>query len=150
MLTPETSSLLRTLAARQLRSSLASALKTLAATPDDKFDFKPSETSRSIRELAAHAIEGNGYIGGALSLAIDPLPEGADRTTLIAHLESTTEAVAKGIEGISDEALEGTVSFFGMEMPTQSFIFLNEWHVSRHVSQIDYVQTIYGDLEDHR
>ena len=149
-ISPEIAQTLRSLAARQLRNALTSATKTLAATPDDKFEFKPSETSKSIRELVIHSIEGNGYVGGAIGLNVPSAPEDADRSLLIQALIDSTEVVAKGIEAMPDEALTGTVSFFGSEMPAQAFIFLNEWHISRHVSQIDYVQTIYGDLEDHR
>ena len=149
-ISPESATLLRTLAAEQLRSALKSASATLAATPDEKFEFKVSETAKSIKEMVEHTIYGNSLIGGCLGLEIKPVEGSMDRDALVDYLVSTTEMVAATIESLSDDTINGTVEFFGGPMPTSKFIFLNEWHVSRHVSQIDYVQTIYGDLVDHR
>ena len=148
LLTPEAASALRTLAGGQLRSALNRSLATFKATPDDKLDFKPSETANSIRDLVVHAIEGNYYVGQALGLDL-PKDGPTDRESLVSRLTETTDAVIAAIEALSDEQVSGSVDFFGHPMPMTAFMLVDEYHVSRHAGQIDYIQTIYGDLEDH-
>ena len=148
LLTPEAAQALRHLSAGKIRSALNRTLATFDATPDEKLDYKPSETAKSIRELVAHAAEGNFYVGSALGLTIEK--DGpSDREALIRRLTDTTEQVIAAIEGLTDEQVSGSIDFFGHPMPMTAFMLVDEYHISRHAGQIDYIQTIYGDLEDH-
>ena len=144
---PETAEALRTLAAGQLRWSLSHILKTLAATPDDKLDFKPSESASSTRELVQHIISGNGHVGRVLGLDFSGEPP-TDRDALVARVTETTEAIIGALEALTPEQIDSTIDFFG-PMPMKSFMLVDHWHISRHAGQIDYIQTIYGDMEDH-
>ncbi len=139
-----TPSEIRALFVSRLRSALKSGLASIAATPEDKLDFKPSETAKSIRELVLHITEGNGY-------CLDGL--GAEKPSSEDWLEGlklSTDALINAIEALTPAQLAGTVTFFGREFPIPVFLAIVEWHASRHFGQIDYIQTIYGDLDDHR
>jgi len=148
-ITPEAASAIRDLVAERINWATARTLATFAATPDDKLDFKPSETARSIRECILHTLEGNGYVGHALGIEDNPQEGPTDRAALEGRLKSATEKIVAKIKTLPDETIAGSTEFFGHPMPTPSFLFLIEWHISRHTGQIDYLQTIYGDMEDH-
>jgi len=141
--------MLRSAAAGRLRFALHRLLASFEATPDDKLDFKPSETANSIRDLVVHILSGNGYVGGSLGLELAPAEGPTDRESLVARLNESTETIAKALESLSDDQVNGTVEFFGHSMPMPTFMFVDEWHYTRHTGQLDYIQTIYGDLEDH-
>jgi uncharacterized damage-inducible protein DinB len=149
LITPDTASSLRTLSAIKLQKALDRLLATFQATPDDKLDFKPSETAKSIRELVIHSLDGNGYVGGCIGIQFTPGEGPTDRASLESRLKESTARIIEGIQNLSDDQISGSVEFFGTPMPTTAYMFVNEWHISRHAGQIDYVQTIYGDLEDH-
>lgn len=146
--TPEAAAALRELAVGKLRRSLSALQASFAATPDDKLDFKPSETANSPRELVAHVISGNQHVGSSLGVAMPAVGEAQDRASLVDQLDASTEAIIAAIAALPDEAMDGTISFFGMDMPTPLFLLVDEWHLSRHAGQLDYLQTIWGDMEN--
>jgi len=148
-MTTEVAAVMRRLAAGRIQQSMEALQATFAATPDDKLDFKPSDTAKSIREIVAHAIEGNGYVLNALGITDVSVEGNADRAALAKRLRTTTEAILSGIATLSDEAMGNTITFFGFEMPMPEFLLTEYWHLSRHAGQLDYVQTVYGDLVDH-
>ena len=140
----------QSLLAGDLRQALGRLNATLHATPADKLDFKPSETAKSIREIAQHALGGNGYCMGFVGLEPIGNPEQTEVEALIVDLEASVGALADYAAKASDETLATEVDFFGSKLPIAAVLQTAEWHVSRHAGQIDYIQTIYGDLEDHR
>jgi len=154
---PAAAAALRNLAVGKLRWTLNHLLSTFAATPDDKLDFKPSESAKSPRELIQHIIGGNGLVaqcfgmasatsGSAAEHESAPMPH--DREALIARVRETTEAIIAHIENLPDEAMDTMVQFVVGPIPMPVFLLLDEWHISRHAGQLDYIQTIYGDFED--
>jgi len=56
---PAVASALRDLATSRLQWTLSHILNSFAATPDEKLDYKPSDTAKSPRELIQHVIGGN-------------------------------------------------------------------------------------------
>ena len=137
------------LLANRIRRATRQAAATLAFVPADKLDYKPSDTSNSCRELAQHIVEGNGYCLGAIGLIGDTNPSATEIEGLIAAISSTGEQLAGFAETASDETLAGSVEFFGRSFALPEFLLTAEWHISRHTAQIDYLETTWGDLEDH-
>lgn len=139
----------QTLLSNDLRTAVGRLVATVRATPEDKLDFKPSDTAKSIREMLQHCLAGNGYCLGAVSLPSTGDPTATDIERLIADIESSTQAMAEYAEQATDETLSSEIDFFGRPFAISRLLQTAEWHISRHAGQIDYVQTIYGDLEDH-
>ena len=145
----QTTIAIRNLAAGKIRFALNHALKTFDATPDDKLDYKPSASSNSPRELICHMLVGNAMVGQVLGIEGSPAEGPTDREALVSRLKTSTEAIIAKIEDVSDAAMDTMVLFGGRPMPMPAFLLINEWHISRHAGQIDYIQTIWGDLENH-
>ena len=146
--TPEAATAIRNVAVTQLRRALKHAVTTFEATPEEKLDYKPSETANSPRELIQHLLVGNGHLNGAFGVGGSPDEGPSDRKALIARLQSSTEAIIDKIETLPDAAMDTTVAF-GPGMPMPNFLMAASWHLARHAGQLDYIQTIWGDLEDH-
>lgn len=140
---------IRSLAAGKLRWSLAHFVKSFEATPDDKLDFKPAETAKSPRELIIHVLGGNAHVAKSLGMDLDPVPGPTDRAALQQRLQDSTEAIAKEIEAIPLERLDSMIDFVAGPMPMPIFLFIEDWHVARHAGQLDYLQTMWGDMENY-
>ena len=139
----------QSLLANDLRKSVSRLVGTVRATPAEKLDFKPSETAHSIRELVQHILGGNGYCLNFAGIAPIGNPEATDIEALLADVEASTNALAEYAENADDATLAKEMPFFGGNIGVATFLQTVEWHISRHVAQIDYIQTIYGDLENH-
>ncbi len=133
----------------QLNRAAGRATSTLAATPADKLDFKPSETSKSVRELAQHILFGNCLVLGAMGVTATENPEATDVQEISDSIASTTQKLVDIAQNSSPADYEKTHEFFGHPFPLPNLLLTADWHIARHVAQIDYVQTVYGDLEDH-
>lgn len=145
---PETAAMLRNLASMKLRRALNHFVETFKATPDDKLDLKLSETANSPRELVAHVIGGNQHVGSCMNVEMPAPAEALTREELIEQLVSTTNAIIDRIDSMPDADFDTEVSFFANEIPMPMFVFLDEWHLSRHAGQLDYLQTMWGDMEN--
>jgi hypothetical protein len=146
--TPEAASAIRSLAVGQLSWSLNHAVTTFEAVPEDKLDYKPSDTAKSARELIQHLLYGNGMMLGGFGVECNPAEGSADRADLIDRLKSSTEQLVAKFEAVPDEAMDTIVPFLsGMPMPR--FLMAASWHMARHAGHSDYLQTIWGDMEDH-
>ena len=139
-------------------------LKTFTETPDDKINFAPSATSRSAHDIVVHIAQSNKFM--SKSICGESLPaagslEDFDKFMKEASAGITTRAQALAIldESMSElmSALEClTPADLGKEvvlpfatLPLAFFIFVPGMHMGNHASQIDYIQTIYGDMANH-
>jgi len=145
----ETAEVLRDLLANNLAKATRHVLATFAAVPDDKLDYKPSDTAKSARENLAHLIGGNAHVGSLLGAEMPPVPEDKSRGSLVAAFEGGTTALLEIVRSMPPERFDESVDFFGRPRSIPTFLLIIEWHLSRHAAQIDYLQTIWGDLEDH-
>src|ERR1700722_2479431 len=103
--TPEAAAAIRNGAISQLQWALNHTITTFQAVPEDKLDFKPSETAKSARELVQHLLFGNGMMLGALGTEVNPAEGPADRHALIERLQSSTTSLVNKFENVSDEAM---------------------------------------------
>jgi hypothetical protein len=131
--------------------------------PDDKLTWSPSPTSKSALKIAAHVASSLHGMAGALSGK--PMPdmnfndfmammaaEDAKITTreqAVSALESGFAAVLSGLDKVTQEQMAGKITTPFGEIPADSFVLLPSLHTDCHASQLDYLQTTWGDMEMH-
>ena len=137
----------------------ARLLRTLDATPDDRLNWSPSETARSPIQLVAHCANSIEWL--STSFAGKPMPkhstaefdaihmardkEFRTREQVVSHLEAQSAAFLTWLEAVSEEQLATTwESPFGA-VPLSLAITFPGRHAEGHLSQLEYLQTIYGD-----
>jgi hypothetical protein len=142
------------------KGRLAKALET---TPDDKINWSPSPTSRTPIHQVAHAAMS---ISGMQDwLSGKPFP--FDDINALDSYSRTEEAkfnTREQVLGMLDENSNGYIAWLDSLSPEQvgsmfesamgSFpmavaITFPADHLRSHASQIDYIQTIYGDRDWH-
>jgi hypothetical protein len=140
-------------------------LHALSTTPDDRLTWSPSPTSRSPLHQVVHAAHSIGNIHGFLDGRPFnvPTPDEADRgfreseqaftrrEEAVSLLESNAKAFVEWLDNLDPERLGSMVETpFGMgPVPIELGITFPAMHTRWHHAQIDYIQTIYGDLNWH-
>lgn len=138
-------------------------LKTFSFVPDDKLTWSPSSTSKSALQIAAHIGLSNEGMAGIVRGEKPPFSNMAElfqimnveekkitsREQAIAVIESGTNTALAALDALTPEKLAGPAGVPGMEMPMAQFIMIIGSHVMNHAAQIDYLQTTWGDLENH-
>jgi hypothetical protein len=132
----------------RISRSVKHSAATLVATPPEQWDYKPTETAKSVRELAQHIVLGNNYSLQALGVEVQGNPELSESSDLIADVEKTGAALIAFVTGCDEEALVSPVEFFGHPISTFQMLLIAEWHLSRHAGQVDFLQTAWNDMED--
>ena len=152
------------LAQQFFQSAMEKVNKSLSFVPDDKLTWKPSPTAKSALEIATHI----GVVNMAMADLIKnrkstfaTVPElfewmGAEekkytsRDAVISLLDAGAAKITATLNALTVKDLEEgvVVAPFG-ERPLRRFIFIPEGHTSDHASQIDFLQTIWGDVEFH-
>lgn len=140
-------------------------MELLAATPEDKLNFKPSPTARSIIEIVAHAAHALENIAMQLGGTPFPIPNTSEanvvfqvhdsafntREAVQAYLEEKFHKYIAILENFTEEDLTRMAPLpFGLgEAPIGYYMTMGNVHTLGHVAQIEYVQTIYGDRDWH-
>lgn len=138
-------------------------LKTFAAVPDDKLAWSPSETSRSSLWIVGHCAGANqAFARGMRGEAFPPLslPEFEQmvwetgkgtktREEAMSAFESSTAAVIAELDAMTPERTASMIdSPFG-PIPMALWITFAGDHMMGHLSQIEYLQTTWGDRKNH-
>ncbi len=136
-------------------------LRSLEKTPDDKLDWSPSSTARTPLQLVAHSAYSLGFIREML--AGTPYgaatTEQADREFLemdsgvhtreeaVNLFTEKCDAMIDYLKGLSVDDLARMVDLpFKMgQAPMSYMVSIPALHTRTHLSQLEYVQTIYGD-----
>jgi len=132
---------------------------TFAATPDDRLTWSPGAPARNPLQLAYHIAGANFAFADILAgrpIDGDPNNDGRDRVTAFPDRATAVEEIDKSFAAMDrslaelTEAHAGTTVDLGFAtMPVAFFIDLSFNHPLVHTAQLDYLQTIYGDVEDH-
>lgn len=139
-------------------------LRTFSFVPEDKLNHKITDTCYSPLQMIGHVALSNHAMAGILTGQMPELPEDpearrhlfrwggtdvASREEAIAKLEESTVVVMTALDGVTEEQL-GSVpdSPFG-PMPFTFWMGLPALHMQHHAAQVDFIQTVWGDLEDH-
>jgi hypothetical protein len=139
-------------------------LYTFSFVPDDKLTWSPDPGARNAIQQVAHC----GLANEAFTLGIRGqdvlfpphvtdirafLREGeagiTSREQAVKLIEDSTAAAVAAIEALTPELYEATTdSPFG-PLPITFWSELPGIHMNAHACQLDYLQTIWGDYEDH-
>jgi len=152
-------------AKKEFLQAKAGILHALSTTPDERLNWSPSPTARSPLHQIVHAAQSISHIHGFLDgRPFDvPTTELADRgfrdfeqafTTRDEAeniLEKNAEAFVAWLDALEPEKLSSLVETpFGMgAMPIELGITFPAQHTRWHHAQIEYIQTIYGDVDWH-
>lgn len=137
--------------------------KTFNAVPEDRLNYSPSSTARTPLRVAAHAALSNYAMAKMLrgeQIEFKSADEadrhmGAEekkvttRAGALEMLDSSLRDLLDTLSSIPEEKLNETCSTPFGEYPMNRMIFMPGKHLAMHASQIDYIQTIWGDLEYH-
>jgi len=137
----------------------------LEVTPNDRINWSPSATSRSPIALIVHSASALEGIQGMLMGKPFPSDSLEDfdkemraselgfktRESAVELLEKNSKAYCDWLDTLDDDKLNELRNFpFGMgEKPVKSGLPFPAFHTQSHVSQLEYLQTIYGDLDWH-
>lgn len=140
-------------------------LRALSNTPDERLNWSPSPTARSPLHQVAHAAQSIANIHGFLDgRTFDvPTPEEADRgfrewegaftrrDEVVNLLETNAAAFVAWLDGLDPERCGSLVTTpFGMgSVPIEIAISFPALHTRWHHAQLDYIQTVYGDVDWH-
>lgn len=151
-------------AKEQAQRGAADLLKTFSFVPDDKLAWSPSATSRSALWIVGHCAEANrafarGIRGEELGAPADPAAfermvweagrETATREDAVRKIEETVAEIQAALDALTPERAAGMVDFPFGPMPMLFWITFGGLHMEGHARQIDYLQTIWGDLQNH-
>ncbi len=138
-------------------------LKTFACVPEDRITWSPAPTAKSALRLAAHVgianlgiaavVRGEG-IGAATMQEVLAQSEAAERTITTRQqaldlIENSVQAVLAALDALTPERIAGVVETPMLTAPMPVFMNLFGLHMFEHASQVDYLQTIWGDMEFH-
>ena len=140
-------------------------LQLLSATPEDRLNWKPSPTSRSIIEIVAHAGSSLGNIlmqrqgtpfaiptsAEANSEFLTQDAEFTDRDLVATYLEQKCAEYVGFLSTLQPEDLDQmrTLPFGLGQAPLGYFMTMGNLHTFGHIAQIEYIQTMYGDHDWH-
>lgn len=137
-------------------------LRVLSFVPAEKLTWSPAPTAKSALEIAAHCAGYSGAFAWIIRAGKFPCSVDEFRATVHAAIESIAtleEAETMLRQGIADsiaaldsvkpEQVGSTVDSPQGRTPFNFFLTLPAAHLEGHVSQIDYLQTCWGDLKVH-
>jgi hypothetical protein len=149
---------------RDTEQAAVQLLRTFEFVPEDRLNWSPSPTARTALQIVAHCRVANGMFaallrGEALPLSSNPeeaaaqLREGGkDVSTRSAAMQSVKNSTTELLEALdkvsADMVSTEPVSPFG-SFPFPFWMRLPGEHMKGHARQIDYLQTVWGDLENH-
>lgn len=151
-------------AAKEAQEACDYLLKTFSFVSDDKMNWSPAESARSALQLVVHCGLSNKAFASIMRGEDIPLPsdlsdfrgllrgfeaEVTDRNAAVALVKETTQTAIDAINEVTEETFASSpASPFG-PMPMPFWMTLSGMHMKAHACQLDYLQTIWGDVEDH-
>ncbi len=137
---------------------------TFSAVPDDKLGWKPLDNGRAALDLFCEAAQTTKMIADMAQSRGENKPtretfgqmkierEGWTKQTALDAMDTNFTALAAAIESLSDEELGAPITIQiggGMTLPLAAWIMMAyRTYISR-FAQINYIQTLYGDMDSH-
>lgn len=154
-----------TQAKQSAEETKAFLLNGFSFVPDDKLTWTPSSSARSAIQLVAHCGHANEAFATVIAGEDLPVanltPEEASeqirqagasvtsREEAVRLIEESTAKVIAALDKATPELLAtAPMSPFG-PFPYEAWMVLPGQHMGGHAQQLAYLQTIWGDLEDH-
>ena len=138
-------------------SRLSTDLSHLSA---EQLTASPMGVARSPLAFSAECIGFNSMVAGAFSGKSTAMPSKEERDAFFASIDTlekaqaglkqSSEALVSAIEGAAPEALAGQgMAPWGEPMALSMLIYIAADHMSYHDGQVNYIQSLYGDAENH-
>lgn len=139
-------------------------LHLLSFVPDDKLTWTPTPTAKSALRIVAHSAITTGLFAKLITNTMpDPMPSPEEffgnmngeehnyptRESVIALVNETSAELNDAFNAITEESLISTPNSPFGPMPVQFWVSLTHDHMAGHVGQLEYLQTIWGDLDNH-
>jgi hypothetical protein len=139
-------------------------LKTFQFVPEDKLKWSPSPTARTPLQIVAHCGVANRAFatvlrGEPLPLSSDPKEAAAQirdggkdtatREAAVKLVEDGTAEVLAALDTVSTERAGSTTHTPFGPLPFSIWMNLPSEHMTGHAHQVNYLQTIWGDAENH-
>ena len=146
------------------KSAAERLAKVLSFVPDDKLQWSPSPTARTSLAVVAHCCMANRMFAKIFrGEPVSPMPTLEEIRTLSQKFEATVRDRAEAVrqlEASCDEVVAAlatmTAERFATSptsprgsLPMAVWMNLPGMHMGDHASQIDYLQTVWGDVVDH-
>lgn len=147
----------------ELGRAQARLLKDLETTPDDKINWSPSTTARTPIQMVAHAamsvsgmqdwFNGTPFRWNSIEEADADWrrmeKEYTTRDSAVSLLNENCAKYCTWLDGLSTEKLNSPFETPFGTFPMSSAITFMADHLRNHAAQLEYLQTIYGDLDWH-
>lgn len=139
-------------------------LATYAAVPEEKLTWSPGGPARDATWMVAHTGLANQAFSIMLRGEMPPMPEDPDeigeairntgkgmtsRSEAEGLVREHTDAVLSSLDEMTDERLDSTLQTPFGPMPMRFWLEVPYRHMYSHKAQLDYMQTIWGDLDEH-
>lgn len=138
------------LATEQISWAHTNISNNLDFIPDDKFDWKPAPTSKSVLEIINHATGTLNMMTTAIKGGAEPeLVPATNRDEAKKLLSQVVEAHLALIQSLQPADLEKPVQLPFGEFPAGFVACTPVIELLNHHGQITYIQTLLGDEESH-
>lgn len=145
---------IKPIALNSLKWATKSFLQDLQALPEEAFDKKFGEKTRTVADIVHEVNLVNDHIG--LTIRGEELwdwPEGwifapedqRTKDTVIAAFERSSLKMIETIESFSEEQMLETIESEGKETNRFERCRFMSWHLGYHSGQLNYIQTLMGD-----
>lgn len=148
----------------QLEASTARLLHLFSFVPDDKLDWSPSATSKSALRIITHVARSDRFfanvIAGTMPEVMPTVEEfftglhAADpaittRESAAALLQESTAKLLGALDTVTLETIDAPCDSPVGAYPPRFWIGIANEHRITHTGQLEYLQTIWGDLDNH-
>lgn len=124
----------------------------LKFVPDDKLDWKPAPTAKSVLEVINHTVAAMKGMSGAIRGGSWEVPAFDPATTNEQAQSMIRDAVADytaALKSLSPADLEKSVTLPFGTFSLRQFTGFGVVELQHHRGQIAYLQTLWGDTQDH-
>jgi hypothetical protein len=150
---------IQSVAASMTRETAETVIFVALATPPDKHHWKPLDNGRSIVAQVVECALANRKWTEILqrrewftyteAVVEESLTEWDTLEKATAHLRTAANALALAIESVPDRDMSGSIETPWGPYPLPRCCLHAYWNMVYHEGQINYVQTLYGDFEEH-
>ncbi len=148
----------------QLERFTARVLHLFTFVPEDKLTWAPSTSSKSPLQIVAHCGVVNRFFAEVLTdrmPATMPSPQEffgglaaaesqiATRAEAVSLVQETAAELSAALDSLTPERLESLANSPFGPMPVRFWIAQGGEHMADHAGQLEYLQTIWGDLDNH-
>jgi uncharacterized damage-inducible protein DinB len=138
-------------------------LTTFSFVPDDKLTYAPAETCKTSIGIIVHCANSNHFFAHIIAkqkmMDVDPAEAQKEakakelsvtsRDEAIQMLNDSIKVVEAALDTVNDETINAVIETPIVTMPMNFWMNLPGRHMDNHASQIDYIQTIWGDMDWH-